>query len=137
MTADNPGDFIRPPNDNAYEADELRTGPPLDYVAEKFRNNLEALHRLIYDIQNRVPEDLSVGQLPAETTASVRDDFLLPFSPSRLSIGCRRVSRSEEHARFGERQRPQQPFVILCAGRVQGLARSNRPGRFGYGMIMR
>ena len=78
MTIDDPGDFFRPPNDNAYEADELRTGPPLDYVAEKVRHNLEALHRLIYDIQNKVPEDLSVGQMPAETTASVRDELLLP-----------------------------------------------------------
>ena len=50
------------------------TGPPLDYVAEKFRHNLEALHRLIYDIQNRVPEDLSVG----EASACVKHDLLLP-----------------------------------------------------------
>ena len=78
MSTDDPDDFFRPPNDNAYECDELRTGPPLDYVAENFRHNLEALHRLIYDIQNRVPEDLSVGLPPAETTASVRDEFLLP-----------------------------------------------------------
>jgi len=78
VATDEPDDFFRPPNDNAYETDELRTGPPLDYVAEKFRHNLEALHRLIGDIQNRVPEDLSVGQPSAETKASVRDDFLLP-----------------------------------------------------------
>ena len=78
MSTDDPDEFFRPPNDNAYETDELRTGPPLDYVAEKFRNNLEALHRLIDDIQNRVPEDLPVGHQPTETTASVRDDFLLP-----------------------------------------------------------
>ena len=71
-------EFFRPPNDGAYEADELRTGPPLDYVAEKFRHNLEALHRLIYDIQNRVPEDLSVEQPPPESAVSVRDEFLLP-----------------------------------------------------------
>ena len=78
MNTDDPDDFLRPPNDNAYETDELRTGPPLDYVAQKFRNNLEALHRLIDDIQNRVPEDLPVGKQPAETTVSVRDNFLLP-----------------------------------------------------------
>ena len=78
MATDEPDDFFRPPNDNAFETDELRTGPPLDYVAEKFRQNLEALHRLIYDIQNRVPEDLSVNQPPPESAVSVRDEFLLP-----------------------------------------------------------
>jgi hypothetical protein len=78
MSTDGPDDFFRPPNDNAYEADELRTGPPLDYVAEKFRHNLEALHRLIYDIQNRVPKDLTMGQPPGEPAVSVRDELLLP-----------------------------------------------------------
>ena len=78
MSTDEPDDFFRPPNDNAYESEELRTGPPLDYVAEKFRHNLEALHRLIYDIQKRVPEDLSVEDPSAETTASVIDEFLFP-----------------------------------------------------------
>ena len=51
MSADNPNDFFRPPNDNAYEADELRTGPPLDYVAEKFRHCLECLHCTIHEIE--------------------------------------------------------------------------------------
>jgi hypothetical protein len=78
VSADDPDDFFRPPNDNAYEADELRTGPPLDYVAEKFRHNLEALHRLIYDIKNRVPEDLSVEHPSVESGVSVRDEYLLP-----------------------------------------------------------
>ena len=28
-------ELFRDPNNNAYEKDELRTGPPLDYVAKK------------------------------------------------------------------------------------------------------
>ena len=51
MTTDDPDDFFRPPNDNAYESDELRTGPPLDYVAEKFRSCLEGLHGTIHEIE--------------------------------------------------------------------------------------
>ncbi len=42
MSPDHPDDFFRPPNDNAYETDEVRTGPPLAYVAEKVRHTLEA-----------------------------------------------------------------------------------------------
>ncbi len=54
MSPDDPDDFFRPPNDNAYKTDEVRTGPPLNYVAEKVRHNLEALHSLIHDIRQRV-----------------------------------------------------------------------------------
>ena len=51
MSTDDPDDFLRPPNDNAYESDELRTGPPLDYVAEKFRHCLEGLHGTVDEIE--------------------------------------------------------------------------------------
>ena len=51
MATDEPGDFLLPPNDNAYETEELRTGPPLDYVAEKFRHCLEGLHGTIHEIE--------------------------------------------------------------------------------------
>ena len=40
-------DMFRGPNDGAYEKAELRTGPPLDYVAEKFRSAMELTHFLI------------------------------------------------------------------------------------------
>ena len=32
------------PNGGAYERREVRTGPPLEYVAEKLRRTLETLH---------------------------------------------------------------------------------------------
>ena len=32
------------PNGGAYEREETRTGPPLEYVAEKLRRTLETLH---------------------------------------------------------------------------------------------
>ena len=37
-------DLFRPPNDDAYIKQEVRSGPPLDYVAEKTRRTLESLH---------------------------------------------------------------------------------------------
>ena len=40
-------ELFRGPNDNAYEKEEIRTGPPLDYVAEKFRRSMEMTHYLI------------------------------------------------------------------------------------------
>ena len=45
-------DMFRPPNDGAYEKEELRTGPPLDYVAEKLRRSLELTHHLINSLNN-------------------------------------------------------------------------------------
>jgi hypothetical protein len=39
-------DLFSEPNAGAYEVEESRTGPPLDYVAEKLRNALESSHRI-------------------------------------------------------------------------------------------
>ena len=51
MSTDDADEFFRPPNDSAYETDEVRTGPPLNYVAEKVRHNREATHSLIHAIR--------------------------------------------------------------------------------------
>lgn len=40
-------DQFRSPNDGAYEKKETRTGPPLDYVAEKIQRSLEMIHGLL------------------------------------------------------------------------------------------
>ncbi len=48
MSSDDIDDGLpRPPNDGAYETDELRSGSPLSYAAEKFRHCLEGLHGAI------------------------------------------------------------------------------------------
>jgi hypothetical protein len=44
-------DEFRGPNDNAFEKGQMRVGPPLEYVAEKFRHSLEATHRLLTDLR--------------------------------------------------------------------------------------
>jgi len=85
MSPEEPDDLIRPPNDNAYEAKEVRTGPPLDYVAEKLGRSLETLHSLIREIQRRVPGDLLV-----DNRASVRDEYLLPTA--RYGFHCALVA---------------------------------------------
>ena len=40
------GDLYSDPNGPAYQKTESRTGPPLEYVAEKLRRSLECLHEL-------------------------------------------------------------------------------------------
>ena len=71
MATDEPDDFFRPPNDNAYETDELRTGPPLDYVAEKFRYCLEGLHGTIHEIER--------GSRTESVTTDANQDDLVGF----------------------------------------------------------
>lgn len=78
MSPDDPDDFFRPPNDSAYEADEVCTGPPLDYVPEKVRHNLEATHSLIHAIRRRVPDDLCAGEPSSGPLVSVKEEYLLP-----------------------------------------------------------
>ena len=71
MSTDNPDDFFGPPNDNAYETDELRTGRPLDYVSEQFRHCMESLHETIHEIER--------GPRPRQSTTEVDQDDLLGF----------------------------------------------------------
>jgi len=57
VTEEDDDDMFRGPNDGAYEKGELRMGPPLDYVAEKFRHALEATHQLIADLRQAKDSD--------------------------------------------------------------------------------
>ena len=43
---DDLGDLYSDPNGPAYQGTQQRTGPPLEYVAEKLRRSLERLHEL-------------------------------------------------------------------------------------------
>jgi hypothetical protein len=45
-------------NGPAYQKKELRSGPPLEYVAEKMRHSLEQLHGLLAWIEKHVPDDM-------------------------------------------------------------------------------
>lgn len=58
MSDDEDHEFFTDPNGPAYTAEEVRTGPPLDYVAEKLANSLKSLHSLLDAIEQRVPENI-------------------------------------------------------------------------------
>jgi hypothetical protein len=75
MSPDDPDDFFRPPN--AYETDEVRTGPPLEYVAEKVRHSLEAIHSLIHEIRQRVSQDLPAAAPSLGPPMSIKEEYLL------------------------------------------------------------
>ena len=47
MSTLNPDDWFLEPNNGAYEKTEERTGPPLEYIAEKLRKSLEACHEVV------------------------------------------------------------------------------------------
>ena len=47
MSERNPDDWFRDPNDDAYEKLQERTGLPLEYVAEKLRNSVAAIHQVL------------------------------------------------------------------------------------------
>jgi hypothetical protein len=78
MNADDADNQFRPPNDNAYETDEVRTGPPLAYVAEKVRHTLEALHSLNRELRHRLPEISMATAASSEPAASAAGELLRP-----------------------------------------------------------
>lgn len=39
--------FLQDPNGPAYQVDQVRHGPPLEYIGEKLRSALDAQHRLL------------------------------------------------------------------------------------------
>lgn len=65
--------MFRPPNDGAYEKKEQRTGPPLDYVAEKLRRSLEITHFLIISLNNlEGPSQKELDPLLNQTSGALR-----------------------------------------------------------------
>ncbi|MHB1342702.1 MAG: hypothetical protein ACYC5F_11140 [Thermoleophilia bacterium] len=63
-------------NGGAFRKDEIRSGPPLDYVAEKARSGIEQLHRLLASIDALAPSDLPQPAGVAGTTFLSRADSL-------------------------------------------------------------
>ena len=54
---DDNDDLFRDPNDNAYVKQQVRVGPPLEYVAEKFRNALVATHDLLHNLRRQKQDE--------------------------------------------------------------------------------
>jgi hypothetical protein len=54
-------DFFNDPNGPAYQKEEKRVGPPLDYIAEKLRNSIESHHEVL-----RITRECILIDLPRE-----------------------------------------------------------------------
>ena len=80
----NPEEFFRLPNNNAYAIAEVREGPPLSYVAENFRRNLESLHSLINEIDCMVDESVNT---PSEDSANSIEEGQL-IHHARCAFKC-------------------------------------------------
>ncbi|MBX7228446.1 MAG: hypothetical protein K1X48_02420 [Burkholderiaceae bacterium] len=64
-------------NGMAYTVTENRSGPPLNYVGEKIRKNIEATHSLYNNIMRFVPKDLPVSPHYKDTApATIKFDTL-------------------------------------------------------------
>jgi hypothetical protein len=57
-----PDDLFREPNDDAYLKKEVRVGPPLEYVAEKFGHALVAVHDLLLNMRRLKQDDALMSQ---------------------------------------------------------------------------
>ena len=101
-------DFLpREPNDAAYVTRELRTGPPLDYVAEKTRLTLEALHEAIrqsdresqswshvrYAFVNALKSHLALKNMLALMNDAGLDDRLLAMRRRHFAEWLDRIDR--------------------------------------------
>lgn len=54
-------DFFKDPNGPAYQKEEKRSGPPLDYIAEKLRYSVESHHEVL-----RIVRECIRIELPTE-----------------------------------------------------------------------
>lgn len=64
-------DLFRDPNAGAYEVEETRAGPPLDYVGGKLRDALEYSHRLVRGMRH--PPGLPTARAGLDMDALRRD----------------------------------------------------------------
>jgi len=78
-----PGD----PNGSAYLKMEKRTGPPLNYVAEKLESSLVMLHNTVRSIREMVPDNLPQPQAAIGSSYSVKQDGLVSPAWSAFRYG--------------------------------------------------
>jgi hypothetical protein len=70
-------DLYRDPNAGAYEKEEVRVGPPLDYVGAKLGMAVRYAHRTYREIAATVPDDLPAPSWVEGSAFSIKDDGLL------------------------------------------------------------
>lgn len=77
ISDDDLSDFVGDSNGPAFQREEVRTGPPLEYVSGKAESALLAMHEVFRSIQRYVPDDLPQPDAAAGTTFSTKEDGLL------------------------------------------------------------
>ncbi|MBK1735822.1 hypothetical protein CKO15_11145 [Halorhodospira abdelmalekii] len=78
-------DVMKSTNGPAYEKEEIRNGPPLEYVGEKLKSSLEQQHELLNNINACVPDGLPLPpEYSEDCPLSVKPDFLV--SPAFASF---------------------------------------------------
>ena len=104
---DHDEDLFRDSNDGAYVGEQLRIGPPLDYVCEKTRRTLESLHAalrelpgdsvsrsdVLYAFMNAVTAHLALNNLLALLNEPDARERLLRMSWERFQDWLDRVDR--------------------------------------------
>lgn len=91
-------EIFRDTNGPAYQKEEKRFGPPLEYVGEKLRNSVESWHEVVQNVLEYIPEDLSTGRL------SIKKDLLL--SPAHYGFYNALVAFLALHNMLGSANSP-------------------------------
>jgi hypothetical protein len=81
------GEILGDSNGPAYQKTELRSGPPLEYVAEKLCHSLEQLHGLLVSIEKPVPGEPMPPSGAQATAASLRRDGLASAARAAFYYG--------------------------------------------------
>ncbi len=81
------GEILGDSNGPAYQKTEVRSGPPLDYVAEKMRHSLEQLHGLLVWAGKYVPDDLPQPQTARGSCFSTKRDGLVSPALGAFNYG--------------------------------------------------
>lgn len=95
---DNFDDLFCDTNGPAYQKEQKRFGPPLEYVGEKLRNSVESWHEVLQNVSENIADDLSSGRL------SVKKDLLL--SPAHYGFYNALIAFLALHNMLGSAQSP-------------------------------
>ncbi len=112
-------DLFSEPNGSAIQRTELRTGPPLDYIAEKVQNAIKHIHRAYTEGRSAIPDDLSypLASNGLASPISIKEDLILgPIEDAfRKSVVAylallNLLALANDHALFGRllRSSPEQ-----------------------------
>lgn len=81
------GEILGDSNGPAYQKTELRSGPPLEYVAEKMRHSLEQLHGLLVWLEKYVPDNLPQPETARGSGFSTKHDGLVSPALGAFNYG--------------------------------------------------